>query len=103
MDDRDGAILLHFFDQADMGQSVVPSHIAMSIIGVMEEHQIARHRPPAGVDSPPSLGESIDGGDSIVARSRIGEEIDSDLVEDGAHQTGAVIRIALSAEMDAVL
>ncbi len=75
MDDPDSSVLLDFFDQADMGQPIVGAMVAVFVVSVVEENEVACHWPTARVDAAVSFGKMIDSGHAVISALGAGEQV----------------------------
>src|SRR5262249_43539944 len=99
MNDPHRAILFVVVDDAHVGQ---PIHRA-TVVSVAKENQVPWHRSSTRVKASVRFGKAVDRADAVVSAAGLREPIHPQLVEEGSHQTGAVVWIAAAGELNSRL
>src|SRR6185295_6608656 len=100
VDDDHGGVVADGVHQAHVGEAVVDPAVAVEVVRLAEEDEVAGDGPAALVDAALALGVAVDGGDAVVAALGGGEEVDARGPVRGEGERGAVVAVLPPVEGD---
>jgi len=88
--DEQRAIRQHLLDESCVREAVVQATIAVAVVGIVEEDQVAGRSELGAVHASVTLDPADDGPHTVVARPAFGEEIDIGALVQGVEISRAV-------------